>query len=44
MSLLKRSIPAWELAQAQARAILGEAGANLLIEAVHRLPAEGSQT
>jgi DNA-binding MarR family transcriptional regulator len=44
MTLLKRSLPAWEQAQAQARVILGEAGANLLIEAVHGLPAAGPPT
>ena len=44
MALLKRAVPAWELAQTKARTILGDAGANLMIEAVHRLPASGSQT
>ena len=39
MILLKRAFPAWEQAQAQARSLLGEAGADLLIEAVNRLPA-----
>ncbi len=41
MSLLRRAFPAWEQAQAKARSILGEAGANLLIESVHRLPTAG---
>jgi DNA-binding MarR family transcriptional regulator len=41
MTLLKRALPAWEQAQARARAILGEAGANLLIEVVRNLPADG---
>lgn len=39
MILLKLAFPAWEQAQAQARSLLGEAGADLLIEAVDRLPA-----
>jgi DNA-binding MarR family transcriptional regulator len=37
MTLLKRALPAWEQAQAKARAILGEAGANLLRESVRKL-------
>ena len=41
MKLLERALPAWEQAQAQARAMLGEAGANLLLEIIQKLPAAG---
>ena len=41
VTLLKRALPAWEQAQGQARALLGEAGANLMIETVQKLRAAG---
>jgi DNA-binding MarR family transcriptional regulator len=37
MALLRRAMPAWEQAQARARAILGESGSHLLMETVRRL-------
>jgi DNA-binding MarR family transcriptional regulator len=37
MKLLKRVFPAWEQAQAKARAVLGEASMTLLMESVRRL-------
>jgi DNA-binding MarR family transcriptional regulator len=37
MKLLRRALPAWEQAQARARAILGEAGTELLMESVREL-------
>ena len=44
LKLLEQALPAWEHAQGQARAMLGEAGAHLLLEIVQNLPPGGPST